>query len=100
MPRDVAFFSRSQSRTERAGVPIVAEGVTRVPRPQGADESAENWWKRMNTEERSAVEVWRLANSWHANQLRHSHGTSVRRRFGLEAAQVALGHERADVTQV
>jgi integrase len=37
---------------------------------------------------------------WHPNQLRHAHGTEVRRRFGLEAAQVALGHERADVTQV
>lgn len=37
---------------------------------------------------------------WFPNQLRHSHGTRVRHRFGLEAAQVALGHERADVTQV
>ncbi|MFO0796377.1 MAG: tyrosine-type recombinase/integrase [Gemmataceae bacterium] len=37
---------------------------------------------------------------WHPNQLRHAHGTAVRHRFGLEAAQVALGHERADVTQV
>ncbi|QDU21862.1 tyrosine-type recombinase/integrase [Urbifossiella limnaea] len=37
---------------------------------------------------------------WHPNQLRHAHGTEVRRRYGLEAAQVALGHERADVTQV
>jgi integrase len=37
---------------------------------------------------------------WHPNQLRHAHGTEVRRLYGLEAAQVALGHERADVTQV
>ena len=37
---------------------------------------------------------------WHPNQLRHAHGTAVRHRYGLEAAQVALGHERADVTQV
>jgi integrase len=37
---------------------------------------------------------------WHPNQLRHSHGTEVRRRFGLEAAQVALGHSQANVTQV
>ncbi|MDB5314015.1 MAG: site-specific tyrosine recombinase XerD [Gemmataceae bacterium] len=37
---------------------------------------------------------------WAPNQLRHAHATEVRRRFGLEAAQVALGHERADVTQV
>jgi integrase len=37
---------------------------------------------------------------WSANQLRHAHGTEVRKLYGLEAAQVALGHECADVTQV
>ncbi|MBX3413902.1 MAG: tyrosine-type recombinase/integrase [Pirellulales bacterium] len=37
---------------------------------------------------------------WSPNQLRHSAATSVRERFGLEAAQVVLGHSRADVTQV
>jgi integrase len=38
--------------------------------------------------------------AWSPLQLRHTHGTAVRHRYGLEAAQVALGHERADVTQV
>jgi integrase len=37
---------------------------------------------------------------WHANQLRHSAATEVRQRFGLEAAQILLGHAKADVTQV
>jgi integrase len=37
---------------------------------------------------------------WHPNQLRHTRGTEVRKKFGIEAAQVALGHARADVTQV
>jgi integrase len=37
---------------------------------------------------------------WHPNQLRHSHATKVRMLFGLEAAQVSLGHARADITQV
>lgn len=32
--------------------------------------------------------------------LRHSRGTEIRREFGLEAAQVTLGHRNADVTQV
>ena len=35
---------------------------------------------------------------WHPHQLRHTHATEVRRRFGLEAAQVALGHSQAQVT--
>lgn len=37
---------------------------------------------------------------WHPNQLRHSKATEIRREFGLEAAQVILGHARADITQV
>ena len=37
---------------------------------------------------------------WHPHQLRHSHATEVRRQFGLEAAQVALGHAQAAVTEI
>jgi integrase len=37
---------------------------------------------------------------WHPHQLRHAHATEVRRRFGLEAAQVALGHSQANVTEI
>ena len=37
---------------------------------------------------------------WHPHQLRHLRATEVRRLFGLEAAQVTLGHTRADVTQI
>jgi integrase len=35
-----------------------------------------------------------------ANQIRHTYATRVRREFGLEAAQVLLGHSKADVTQI
>ncbi len=37
---------------------------------------------------------------WHPNQLRHAAATLIRAQFGLEAAQIALGHSKADVTQV
>lgn len=37
---------------------------------------------------------------WAPNQLRHAAATEIRRLYGLEAAQVTLGHARADVTQV
>jgi integrase len=43
---------------------------------------------------------WRRDHEWHPNQLRHSFATHVRRDFGLDAAQVALGHSSADVTQI
>ena len=38
--------------------------------------------------------------SWHPHQLRHTRATEIRRRYGVEGAQVALGHSRADVTQI
>jgi site-specific recombinase XerC len=45
---------------------------------------------------KSGVEV----NHWHPNQLRHTRATEIRKSDGIEAAQVVLGHARADVTQV
>lgn len=38
--------------------------------------------------------------SWSPNRLRHLYATEIRAKFGLEAAQIMLGHARADVTQI
>lgn len=46
-----------------------------------------------------AAEKAKLAK-WSPNRLRHTAATEVRKRFGLEAAQVVCGHQSADVTQV
>jgi integrase len=43
---------------------------------------------------------WRKAHQWHPNRLRHSAATLIRQQFGLEAAQVTLGHASADVSQI
>lgn len=37
---------------------------------------------------------------WAPNRLRHSFATLARQAFGLEGAQAALGHAKADVTQL
>jgi integrase len=37
---------------------------------------------------------------WFPNQLRHSRGTEIRKRYGLEASQAVLGHTELGVTQV
>jgi integrase len=37
---------------------------------------------------------------WSPNQLRHSRGTEIRKRYGLEASQAVLGHSELGVTQV
>ncbi len=65
-----------------------------------AKESKAKWWSRLGAAERERVEAWRVAHRWAPNQLRHAHGTEVRKRFGLEAAQVSLGHANATVTEV
>ncbi len=37
---------------------------------------------------------------WFPHQLRHERGTAVRKEFGLEGAQVYLGHAKANVTEI
>ena len=42
----------------------------------------------------------RIVPRWAPNRIRHTAGTEIRKNHGLEAAQVILGHSRADVTQI
>jgi integrase len=37
---------------------------------------------------------------WFPHQLRHSHATAVRRAFGLQVAQVMLGHKSLEMTEL
>ncbi len=50
--------------------------------------SAEGWYYKM------------AIPRWSPNQLRHSAATEIHSKFGLEAAQVVLGHSRANVTEI
>lgn len=43
---------------------------------------------------------WRQEHTWHPHQLRHTAATRLRQEYGLEAAQVILGHKTLTVTQV
>jgi integrase len=47
-----------------------------------------------------AAKAWKVAHRWAPNRLRHSAATEIRKRFGLEGAQVALGHSEANTTQI
>ena len=40
------------------------------------------------------------AAHWSPNQLRHLYASEIRRKYGLEAAQLMLCHAKADVTQI
>lgn len=70
------------------------------PLAQRPDETEKAWLARLTAEQREELRAWHKKHSWHPNRLRHAFATSVRKGHGLEAAQVLLGHARADVTQV
>ncbi len=55
---------------------------------------------KLTPEQRVELKAWRKAHRWHPNQLRHAAATRIRKAFGLEGAQVTLGHAKADVTQI
>lgn len=46
------------------------------------------------------AEKLKLIPLWTPHQLRHSVGTEVRDRYGVEAAQAVLGHAKVDTTQL
>lgn len=55
---------------------------------------------KLTDEQKAELKAWRKAHRWSPLQIRHTVGTAVRRRLGVEAAQAVLGHAKADVTQV
>jgi len=63
-------------------------------------ETKAQWRKRLTKKQKKELAAWRRAHRWHPHQLRHNYATEVRREFGLEAAQILLGHTKADVTQI
>jgi len=56
--------------------------------------------RKLPPEQTIELRKWLHDHRWAPNQLRHAAATEVRREFGLEAAQVILGHSQANVTQV
>lgn len=63
-------------------------------------ESQKRWRDRLGKAKWARVLAWRDAHRWSPNQLRHNAATRIRKDYGLEAAQVILGHQTLTVTQV
>ncbi|MBI1900938.1 MAG: site-specific integrase [Planctomycetia bacterium] len=74
-----------------------AAGLIRPNRPKDTNDA--NAMKEYHQTLKEYNAALRLV-SWHPHQLRHTAATEIRRRFGLEAAQVTLGHTEASVTQI
>lgn len=63
-------------------------------------ESRKQWYDRLTPAQREQLKEWQSQQHWSPNQLRHAAATEIRREYGLEAAQVTLGHASADVSQI
>jgi integrase len=80
---------------------------TRTNRQRAGKRSKKPKWKAGETYSKDAYR-WAIERAcvkanvpaFAPNQIRHSYATKVRHEYGLEAAQVLLGHSRADVTQI
>ena len=108
-PRETVAEARTRKRASRRK-PITPSEAARTPKKNPKRAPTERYsshsylqavavaMRRANAE-RSKGNQPPLPN-WRPNQLRHSAATDIRRQFGLEAAQVILGHAKADVTQV
>lgn len=56
--------------------------------------------RELTLPQRGELQSWRSEHRWSPNQLRHTAATQIRSQFGLEAAQIVLGHAAADITQI
>jgi integrase len=61
---------------------------------------AEHAEGKLHASEVAELLLWRRAHQWAPNRLRHTFATAVRKSHGLEAAQIALGHSSANVTEI
>jgi integrase len=105
---DAACFSPIESERQRRA----AQHARRVTPPSCGNMPATNRVKHPRKSPSEAFTAGTYARSirsaclrakvtpWAPNRLRHSAGTAVRKAFGIEAAQVVLGHTELGVTQV
>jgi integrase len=56
--------------------------------------------RKLTALQRRELKGWQKERRWSPLQLRHTRGTEVRSRYGLEGAQCHLGHSKADITEV
>jgi len=90
----VASYRRAIARACERAFPPPA-GLRRRPGETAAAHAA-----RLGPEALAELCTWRRRHGWHPHQLRHSYATEIRRRYGVEAARIGLGHASLDVTEL
>ena len=97
-PRRMWEEKRKQMRVERRSLVQASQMNRRKAKPKRVPADRYNTNSYLHAVQRACEKAG--VESWHPNQLRHSMATRTRKLFSLEAAQVLLGHARADITQI
>ena len=99
--KDDYLFSPIQSEQERHAEASTHRRPNQKPDARKTDRSLGEYYTNYSYR-RAIARACKKAGiqPWSPNQLRHNAATKVRKEFGLEAAQVILGHSSADITQV
>lgn len=62
-------------------------------------ESEKAWRDRLGAKAWTELRAWQIVHRWSPNQLRHAKATLLRKRYGIEAARVALGHQHISTSE-
>ena len=97
-PRDSVLLANLEKRRKRKSKvqPSQISRAKKSPKIKPKERYDTGSYRRalQRAAEKAGVELWS------PNQLRHTRATEIRKEYGLEAAQIILGHEKADVTQI
>jgi integrase len=101
---DAASLRRSIHRACDRAFPPPAELTQIYVRSQGRKrwrlETQQEWRNRLGTQKAAKLDQWIAEHRWNPGQLRHAKATELRKRYGIEAARLALGHADAGITHV
>ncbi|MGB2985457.1 MAG: site-specific integrase [Phycisphaerae bacterium] len=100
-PVDAYVFSPAESVAERASKALTHRRPNQKLNPRLTDRIIGDCYTT-GSYRRAIKQACRKAGipSWTPHRLRHAAATRLRREFGLEGAQLLLGHAKADVTQL
>lgn len=98
-PSEVVEARNARKRAERRS-PMTPSQATRIRRPNPKRKPGGRYGRNAYRVAIQRACIKAGVPVWTPLQLRHNAATTIRALYGLEAAQVVLGHAKADVTEV
>lgn len=83
----------------RAKVKTLRRGRLRQ-RPVGDHYTTRSYWRALDYGIKRAAQAGVIVPGWFPNQLRHSRATELRKKYGIEATRVSLGHAHLTATEI